>query len=73
MVCRMSRRTLSRYELHCPPLREWPARGAANFRRLYGAAPVQWLAGALLLPGTAGRAAVRSLPQAALSREVNTI
>ena len=68
MVCRMSR-----YELHCPPVRQWPARGAANFRRLYGMAPVQWFAGALLLPATSARAAVLGLPQAALSREVNTI
>ncbi len=64
---------MSRYELYCPPPREWPSRGAAKFRRLYGVAPVQWLAGALLLPGTAARAAVQGLPEAALSREVATI
>lgn len=73
MVCRMSR-----YEFYCPPPREWPARGAANFARLYDAAmyrvlPWRWMCSLIFMPGSPAGNAVRSLPEAALSREVNTI
>lgn len=64
---------MSRYEFYCPPPHQWPARGRDGFARLYGMAPVQWLAGALLLPGTAARATAMSLPAAALSEPVATI
>ncbi len=38
-----------------------------NYAMLYGLAPVQWLAGALLLPGTRANAAAAALSVAARS------
>lgn len=73
MVCRMSR-----YELHCPPPRQWPAIWRARFLWLYETAidrvlPWQWMCSALFLPGTPGRTALDGLAEAALSREVEAI
>ncbi len=73
MVCRMSR-----YELHCPPPCQWPSLAAGNFARLYDAAmdrviPWRWMCSAALMPGSPAYIAISAVPEAALSREVNTI
>ena len=74
---------MSRYELYCPPVREWPARGRDNFLRLYDAAmdrviPWRWMCSMVLMPGSPSHQALTglveaSLPDAPLSREVATI
>lgn len=74
---------MSRYEFHCPPLREWPEHGKANFLRLYDAAmdrviPWRWMTSLIFLPGSPSHQALTGLveasaPEAALSREVAKI
>lgn len=60
---------MNRYELHCPPVREWPARWQANFLRLYDAAmyrvlPWRWMCSLFFLPGTPSRRALTGLVEA---------
>jgi hypothetical protein len=71
-------RVMSRYELYCPPVRQWPALGRERFLWLYDTAmdrviPWRWMCSAILMPGTPSRAAVDGLPQAALSAETAKI
>ena len=69
---------MGRYEFYCPPIRQWPALWHDRFARLYDTAmdrviPWRWMCSAVLMPGTPARAAVDSLPVAALSAEHPTI
>lgn len=64
---------MSRYELCCPPVRQWPAMAKSNFIRLYDTAmdrviPWRWMCSVSLLPGSPAYKAIVDMREAA--REV---
>jgi hypothetical protein len=68
---------VSRYELCCPPVREWPARGKANFLALYDTAmdrvlPWRWMCSAIFMPGSPSHTALVDLREATAAGREST-